>query len=100
MSDCVFCKIGTREIPAMIIYEDDEFVAFRDIAPKAPVHVIVMPRKHYSVLHDCNANDEGLLGRMLLVAAGVDNADCILGRGLCRHRRAIIHLIQLVKQIV
>jgi len=66
MTDCVFCKIGSREIPAMIVYEDDDIVAFRDIAPKAPVHVIVITRKHYSVLHECGEGDERLLGRLLL----------------------------------
>jgi histidine triad (HIT) family protein len=71
MSDCVFCKIGSREIPAMVVYENDEIVAFRDIAPKAPLHVIVMPRKHYTVLHECSGNDDGLLGRMLLGATEV-----------------------------
>jgi len=55
----------------MIVYENDEIVAFRDIAPKAPVHIIVMPRKHYTVLHECESSDDGILGRLLLAASEV-----------------------------
>ena len=79
MSDCVFCKIGSREIPAMIVYENDEFMAFRDIAPKAPSHVIVMPKKHYSVVHDCT--DERLLGRLLLAATEVVKQEQLTSSG-------------------
>lgn len=81
MSDCVFCKIGLREIPAMVVYETDEFVAFRDIAPKAPVHIILMPRKHYNVLHECSSVDDGLLGRMLLAAAEIAKKEDVTSSG-------------------
>lgn len=69
MSDCVFCKIGAREIPAMVVFEDQDVIAFRDIAPKAPVHIMIATKKHYDVLHTCTPQEQGLLGRLLLVAA-------------------------------
>ena len=64
MSDCLFCKIVAGEIPADKIFEDDEFVAFNDIRPQAPVHALVIPRKHIESLDD--ADDAELLGRLLL----------------------------------
>ena len=52
MADCLFCKIINKEIPADIVYEDDEVIAFNDIGPQAPVHVLVIPRKHISTIND------------------------------------------------
>ena len=66
MADCIFCKIASGEIPAQIVYKDDEFVAFRDINPQAPVHILIIPRKHIPKLYD--TNDEKLLGKMLVLA--------------------------------
>jgi len=54
MSDCLFCKIGQGEIPSTKIYEDDDVYAFEDIHPKAPVHVLVIPRQHVATLSDCD----------------------------------------------
>jgi len=64
-TDCIFCKIGAKQIPAEPVYEDDEFLAFRDINPQAPVHVLLIPKAHYATLLD--VPDAGLLGRALLV---------------------------------
>jgi histidine triad (HIT) family protein len=68
MLDCVFCKICARQIPAMVVYEDDEFMGLRDIAPKAPIHIMIFTKQHYEALHNCDPRQAGLLGRMLLVA--------------------------------
>jgi len=67
MSDCLFCKIAGGEIPSKKVYEDDEFFAFHDINPQAPTHVLVIPRRHIASLEDVAADDEALLGRLLLV---------------------------------
>ena len=52
MSDCIFCKIVAGEIPAKVVYEDDEILAFEDIEPQAPVHILLIPKKHFSTLND------------------------------------------------
>ncbi len=67
MSDCLFCKIAAGEISADTIYEDDEIVAFHDASPQAPVHVLVIPRKHLDTLDDAEEGDRALLGQLLLV---------------------------------
>ncbi len=68
MSDCLFCQIAAGEIPAELEYEDDEIVAFRDINPQAPVHLLVIPRRHVATLLDTGDGDEQLLGRLQRVA--------------------------------
>ncbi len=67
MSETIFSKIIDREIPADIIYEDDQCLAFRDINPQAPTHVLVIPRKPIAKLSDSAAEDQALLGHLLLV---------------------------------
>ena len=67
MEDCLFCKIIKREIPSTIVYEDEEILAFRDINPVAPVHVLVIPKKHISSLVDLEPEDEALVGRIYSV---------------------------------
>lgn len=66
---CLFCRIASRELPAQIVYEDDEVVAFEDIAPQAPTHLLVIPRKHIATLDDLTEEDQALVGRLPLVAA-------------------------------
>lgn len=66
---CLFCQIASRELPAQIVYEDDEVVAFEDIAPQAPTHLLVIPRKHIATLNDLTEEDQALVGRLPLVAA-------------------------------
>jgi histidine triad (HIT) family protein len=68
-STCLFCKIADGEIPSSRVYEDSEFVAFRDIRPAAQTHVLVIPRQHIPTLADCCENDAPLLGRMVLLVA-------------------------------
>ena len=81
MFGCMFCQIAAREKPARIIYEDDQCVAFEDIHPKAPVHVLVIPRKHIVSLSDDLTRDEALLGHLLSVAGVVAKAKGVDGTG-------------------
>ena len=64
-SDCIFCKIAAGEIPSTKIYEDDDVVAFKDIHPQAPVHFLIVPKRHITSLATAEAGDEPLLGKML-----------------------------------
>jgi histidine triad (HIT) family protein len=66
--DCLFCKIASKEARATVVHEDEEIVAFRDIHPKAPVHILLVPRKHIASLGDAAGEDAALLGKILLVA--------------------------------
>jgi histidine triad (HIT) family protein len=81
MFGCIFCQVAAREKSARIIYEDDQCVAFEDIHPQAPVHVLVVPRRHIASLNDGQAGDEPVLGRLLNVAARVAKAKGIDGTG-------------------
>lgn len=66
--DCLFCKIAAKQLPATIVYEDDAVVAFKDIAPHAPVHIVLVPREHFAGLNDLTPELAPLLGRIALVA--------------------------------
>ena len=67
MNDCIFCKIIKGEIPSNKVYEDDEILAFRDINPVAPVHILVIPKKHISSLIELNKEDELVIGKIYTV---------------------------------
>ena len=67
--ECLFCKIINREIPATIRYEDDEIIAFDDINPQAPVHFLIVPKKHISTLNDIEEEDTELVGKLIRTAA-------------------------------
>ena len=67
--NCIFCKIANKQIPVEPVYEDDEFLAFRDANPQAPVHVLLVPKAHYPTILDMK--DEGLLGRAMLAACEI-----------------------------
>ena len=71
MADCLFCRIARKEIPAKLVHEDDDVVAFEDINPQAPVHVLVVPRRHVPSLNDLEAGDDALVGKLLRVAAAI-----------------------------
>ena len=64
MEDCIFCKIIKGEIPANKVYEDDDVLAFHDINPAAPIHILVIPKKHISMLTDLTTEDEALVGKI------------------------------------
>jgi histidine triad (HIT) family protein len=68
MDNCIFCRIVKGELPSTKIYEDDEVVAFNDINPIAPVHFMLVPRKHIASLADVSPDDAGVLGRMLALS--------------------------------
>lgn len=65
MSDCLFCGIANHEIPSEIVYEDDKICVYKDISPQAPVHVLMIPKKHIASLDDVTEEDRELLGYML-----------------------------------
>lgn len=64
--DCIFCKIAQGELPSTKVYEDEELLAFKDINPVAPVHILVIPKKHIASLATIEAQDADMLGRMML----------------------------------
>jgi histidine triad (HIT) family protein len=68
MNGCIFCRIVEGDAPGEIVYRDDVVTAFRDINPVAPVHVLIVPNRHFPSLNDMTTEDEALAGRMLLVA--------------------------------
>ena len=61
MNDCIFCKIINRELTAKIVYEDEEIIAFKDINPAAPIHMLVIPKKHIETVTDLHVDDEMLI---------------------------------------
>jgi histidine triad (HIT) family protein len=65
---CIFCKIVSKAIPAKVLFEDDDLVAFHDLNPVAPVHVLVIPKKHISGLGDASPDDALVLGKLLIAA--------------------------------
>ncbi|MBI4878587.1 MAG: histidine triad nucleotide-binding protein [Planctomycetes bacterium] len=79
--DCVFCRIARGEIPARTVFQDEHLIAFDDIHPAAPVHVLIVPRKHISSLAGASEEDVLLLGRMLLAARDVARARGIEDKG-------------------
>ena len=68
MDTCIFCGIASKQSPGELEYEDDEIVAFRDINPKAPVHILIVPKKHISSVTELTEDDAPLIGKMVLVA--------------------------------
>lgn len=77
--DCLFCRIVRREIPAKLVAEDEHSVAFRDITPQAPVHILIIPREHVASLNE--ATDPAMLGRLSLMAADLARKEGISESG-------------------
>jgi histidine triad (HIT) family protein len=71
MSDCLFCKFVSGELQADVVYEDEHVLAFRDINPQAPMHVLIVPKRHIATLNDLKESDTDLLGRLYLAAKEV-----------------------------
>ena len=71
MADCLFCKIVAGQIPATIVFQNNHVVAFKDITPQAPAHVLIVPRRHISTLNDLEAGDDALVGEMVRTAAAI-----------------------------
>jgi histidine triad (HIT) family protein len=78
-ADCLFCRIVRREIPATIVHEDDDCIAFRDIGPQAPTHILVIPRQHVSTLDE--VSEPLLIGRLMTAAAQVARKEGIVESG-------------------
>lgn len=83
MSDarCVFCRIARREAPADIVYQDDEIIAFRDINPQAPIHILIVPRRHIPAIAALGTEDGALAGRLMLVARDLAEREGIARSG-------------------
>lgn len=79
--DCIFCKIIDKEIPAQIVYEDEEILAFKDIAPKAPVHIIVIPKKHIEKITEIERQDEAVIGKIYSAINQIAKEQGIAGDG-------------------
>ena len=71
MENCIFCKIVERSIPAKFILENEDVVAFEDLHPQAPTHILVIPKKHIATLNDANVEDQTLLGKVILAATAI-----------------------------
>ena len=69
--DCIFCKIANKEIPSTIVYEDEDVMAFNDLNPEAPVHILVIPKKHIESLNAASEEDQRLLGKIMLTIAKI-----------------------------
>ena len=80
-TDCLFCRIAAGEIPADIVHQDDLVVAFRDVAPKAPTHVLVIPRRHIASALELRETDGPLLGRLFAVAADAARSEGVADAG-------------------
>ena len=81
MGKCVFCDIVAGKIPSDIVYQDEDFVAFRDIHPVAPVHIVIIPKAHISSLAEVGERQEGLMGRLILLAVKLAEKERIADRG-------------------
>ena len=97
MSDCLFCKIINKEIPSNIIFEDEQVVAFKDINPVAPVHVLIIPKKHISDLTALEPQDAGVIGHIFMTAKklavklGVDESGFRLVNNCKQHGGQVIY---------
>ncbi len=72
-TNCLFCQIAEKKIPAKIAYEDEQVIAFHDIAPQAPIHILIIPKQHIATVNDFNEQEIGLLGHMILTAKNLAN---------------------------
>jgi histidine triad (HIT) family protein len=81
MADCLFCRIARKEIPASLVYEDDRLVVFNDINPQAPLHALIIPKRHIASLNDLSASDDGIVGEMVRRAAAVAREKGYADRG-------------------
>ena len=80
-SDCLFCRIARREIPASIVYEDDRVLAFNDINPQGPTHVLVIPKQHIATLNDLSPEHDAIVGELVRRAAAIAKERGIDGGG-------------------
>ncbi len=81
MDDCLFCKIIKKEIPSKVVYEDDTVLAFRDINPVAPVHILVIPKKHIGSLVELTNEDEAIVGKIYTIINKIAKQEGIAEKG-------------------
>lgn len=81
MSDCLFCKIASGDLASTVVHQDDIVVAFRDINPQAPTHIVLIPRKHIPSLSDLTDSDGGILGHLIRIAADIAHTEGIADDG-------------------
>ncbi|MBT2972212.1 MAG: histidine triad nucleotide-binding protein [Candidatus Thiodiazotropha sp. (ex Ctena orbiculata)] len=81
MSDCLFCKFVNAEIEPDKVYEDDDLLAFRDINPQAPTHILIIPKRHIATLNELEPSDQALMGKLTLAAQKIANDEGIGGGG-------------------
>lgn len=73
MSECIFCKITKNEIPSEKIFEDDKVIAFKDISPCAPVHILIIPKEHIDSVNELNDDNKNVIGHIFMVAKNIAN---------------------------
>ncbi len=95
-ADCLFCKIVAGNVPAKVVHDDPEVVAFDDINPQAPVHVLVVPKKHIPTLNDVGSGDEAVMGKLFTVAAEIARQRGVADRGW----RAVVNVNRDAHQLV
>ncbi len=79
--DCLFCKIASEEMQADVVLSDEHVIAFRDINPQAPTHVLIIPRKHVSTINDLEDGDQALVGRLFLAAKRIAGDEGLSEKG-------------------
>ncbi len=96
MTDCIFCKIVAKDIPSKVVYEDDKIIAFEDINPQAPVHIVLIPKKHIETLNDFSADDHKLMGHILMKVPEVAEKKGIREKGY----RLVMNCLEGAGQVV
>lgn len=71
MTDCIFCKIARHEVPSRIVFENERLLAFHDLFPAAPTHILLIPKTHYTTLNDVPASEDAVLGELMTTAAQI-----------------------------
>lgn len=81
MDDCLFCKVAAKQIPAKVIFEDDKVIAFHDINPQAPLHLLIIPKRHIGKINDLREEHASLIGHMILSAQRLAQSEGIADKG-------------------
>ena len=81
MADCLFCKVVAGQVPATVVFQNDHVVAFKDITPRAPTHVLIVPRRHLATLNELSPGDDALVGEMVRAAAAIAKEQGLAERG-------------------
>jgi histidine triad (HIT) family protein len=79
--ECIFCRIVAGEIPADVVYQDEDFLAFRDIMPKAPTHVLIIPKAHITSVAELTDGQQKLAGRLIIIAKNLAKKEGMAGKG-------------------